>query len=585
MTGPVWDGRGFDPWLPERLNARAEVARTERAIRNAFWAELSGWLVETSRAVLRGDGHRPNPDAIWARVPAWREAVDLVIHGEIFKALGLAFRKVLGVNYPWDQRVFATRYLAEVRNRLVRLPEEVFDLVAHEVATGVNLGDSIPQLRDRIDSVLSTTGSERWPNRATVVARTECLPGQAVINGAYATSAYRRAYSGPMVTIETMGGRQFTGTPNHPVLTPDGWVGLGALLQGDHLVCDSKSVQATGTPGDHDVDARQTTIAQVFDAAQAVGVTHREATAQPDFHGDGQDGYVDILRSFGVLPVGRFASIDQGSVELLLPPSDAEKVSLACLRAPFARSAPIDQTSGFLGVAPDQASTDHNPFDCVDVLQPVGVHQGFSGLTSGVPAHDLLVREIGSQGPVLAAAIEEALASVGQRPEYAAPEQNESHLVRSESSLNGDSPIAEPGEIELDEVVSIEISDWSGHVYNLTTVHGYFVSGGIYTGNTIGALNAGRADAFKAVKEEDPGLELEQVWLSTDDDRTRETHRIADGQRVPLGSPFIVGGAELMFPGDPTGPPQECIQCRCSLLLVEPGESTDLSNRQFRRRR
>lgn len=271
MTGPAWDGKGTDPWLPARLAALAEVVRTEQDIRRAFWAELSGWLVETARAVLRGDG-RPSPDAVWARVPAWREAVDLVLRGEILQALSVAFRRLLGNDFPWDQRTFVTRYLAEVRNRLVRLPEEVFDLIAHEMAVGVNLGESISKLRARIDSVLSTTGSERWPNRATVIARTEA----------------------------------------------------------------------------------------------------------------------------------------------------------------------------------------------------------------------------------------------------------------------------------------------------------------------IGALNAGRADAYRAVAEDDPDTEYERIWLATEDHRTRPTHRVADGQRVPLAAPFQVGGFELMFPGDPAGPPQEVIQCRCSALLVEVGETVDLSNRQFK---
>lgn len=274
MTGPAWDGEGVDPWLPQRLNARLEVAGAERDIRRVVWAELSGWLVETARAVLRGDA-RPNPDAVWSRVPAWRSAVDLIVSGEIRKAFGAGFRRVFGDRFPWDQRVRATAYLAEVRNRLVRVPDEVYGLVAHEVAVGVNSGEGIPELRKRIDTVLSTSGSERWQNRATVIARTEA----------------------------------------------------------------------------------------------------------------------------------------------------------------------------------------------------------------------------------------------------------------------------------------------------------------------IGALNAGRMESFMAMAEEEPDVAFETIWLSTDDSRTRETHVEADGQRVPLGSPFLVGGFQLWFPGDPMGPPQEVIQCRCVPLLVEQGETVDMSNRQYRRTR
>lgn len=88
---------------------------------------------------------------------------------------------------------------------------------------------------------------------------------------------------------------------------------------------------------------------------------------------------------------------------------------------------------------------------------------------------------------------------------------------------------------------------------------------------TISAYNAGTNDAFQAV-EEALDVPMEKVWLSTDDTRTRPTHKHADGQRVALDSKFSVGGFDLDFPGDPSGPPQEIIQCRCTMLLVEPGE-------------
>jgi hypothetical protein len=269
-VGPVWDGKGVDPWLPARLEARAETAAVERDIRTVVWAALSNWLVQLARRIGRGEG-RPDMDAVWAMVPLWREAVDAILQGEILKAIGVAFAKILGPDYRYAARPFVTAYLAEVRNRLVRVPDEVYDLVAGEVAESVNLGESLPKMRDRVDNVLSTTGSERWPNRATVIARTE----------------------------------------------------------------------------------------------------------------------------------------------------------------------------------------------------------------------------------------------------------------------------------------------------------------------TIGALNAGRTDAFNVVAA-DADEPMELLWLATDDERTRRTHNVAEGQRVPVGSPFIVGGFELRFPGDPLGPPQEVIQCRCVPLLVERGESVDLSNRQMR---
>lgn len=270
MTGPVWDGRGRDPWMPARLDARLEAASMEREIRASVWAALSEWLVALERRLIRS-GASIDLTAVWSMEPSWRQAVDEILRGSIWQAVTLAFRKIFGPGYPVDQRPAINRYLTEVRNRLVRVPDEVFDLVAGQIAAGANLGESIRELALRVDDVLSTTGSERWPNRATVIARTE----------------------------------------------------------------------------------------------------------------------------------------------------------------------------------------------------------------------------------------------------------------------------------------------------------------------TIGALNAGRADAFAAAADE-LDQPMEKLWLATDDKRTRPTHDLADGQRVPVGNPFVVGGFPLAFPGDPTGPPQEVIQCRCTMLLVEKGESVDLSNRQFR---
>jgi hypothetical protein len=39
---------------------------------------------------------------------------------------------------------------------------------------------------------------------------------------------------------------------------------------------------------------------------------------------------------------------------------------------------------------------------------------------------------------------------------------------------------------------------------------------------------------------------------------------------IPVDEPFIVGGAELMYPGDPAGPPEETINCRCRSVTQHP---------------
>lgn len=81
-----------------------------------------------------------------------------------------------------------------------------------------------------------------------------------------------------------------------------------------------------------------------------------------------------------------------------------------------------------------------------------------------------------------------------------------------------------------------------------------------------GAMNAGREDAFKRAQRK--GVDLEQMWLATMDNRTRHTHRWIDREVRPVGEAFSNG---CEYPGDPKGDPAEIYNCRCSLRGVVKG--------------
>jgi Phage Mu protein F like protein len=76
----------------------------------------------------------------------------------------------------------------------------------------------------------------------------------------------------------------------------------------------------------------------------------------------------------------------------------------------------------------------------------------------------------------------------------------------------------------------------------------------------IGASNAGAIAAVRAA-----GATGRKTWVATRDDRVRPTHELADGQTVGLGELFTVGGWPMDRPHDPAGPPEEVINCRCSV--------------------
>jgi uncharacterized protein with gpF-like domain len=62
---------------------------------------------------------------------------------------------------------------------------------------------------------------------------------------------------------------------------------------------------------------------------------------------------------------------------------------------------------------------------------------------------------------------------------------------------------------------------------------------------------------------QETGAQLTKEWLAVEDERTREDHSAADGQKVDMGGVFNVGGEALAYPGDPMGSAANVINCRC----------------------
>ncbi|AYR02908.1 head morphogenesis [Gordonia phage Geodirt] len=90
-----------------------------------------------------------------------------------------------------------------------------------------------------------------------------------------------------------------------------------------------------------------------------------------------------------------------------------------------------------------------------------------------------------------------------------------------------------------------------------------------------GAVSAGQLAAARVV-EQQTGLRMWKRWLSTEDQRTRASHRVADGQTCPLDEPFRVGGFLLEHPADSISvAPHEVINCRCTMLIYDDDELQD----------
>lgn len=89
----------------------------------------------------------------------------------------------------------------------------------------------------------------------------------------------------------------------------------------------------------------------------------------------------------------------------------------------------------------------------------------------------------------------------------------------------------------------------------------------------VAAMNAATLAA-------NPGLN--KTWITMRDDRVRETHVPMHDVTVGSLETFNVGGFDLLYPGQPIGPPEIWINCRCTLAVggtltsggeMDPGDS------------
>lgn len=83
-----------------------------------------------------------------------------------------------------------------------------------------------------------------------------------------------------------------------------------------------------------------------------------------------------------------------------------------------------------------------------------------------------------------------------------------------------------------------------------------------------GAQNAGRIETMERAQE--MGIHVRKQWLATLDGRTRDAHRLLDGQEQDIDKPFKSGLGDIMYPGDPGASAANVYNCRCTLIHIYP---------------
>lgn len=142
----------------------------EPGVLAAVWSAIRAWLPALRQAIFRTS--MPDPSGVQAAAPVWVAQLD----GKIMPAL----ETVVDHGWVWQSgqpfvstNSFTQAQLALTRNLLVRMPDDVYNLIFSQISEGVAAGESNQVIADRIDRILFQTGSEWWENRANVIARTE----------------------------------------------------------------------------------------------------------------------------------------------------------------------------------------------------------------------------------------------------------------------------------------------------------------------------------------------------------------------------------------------------------------------------
>lgn len=250
-----------------------------------------------------------------------------------------------------------------------------------------------------------------------------------------------RDYVGDVVTIRTASGKELTGTPNHPVATRFGWRPLAELQVGDDVIA------STGTeweldPVDPDVDH---VPSRIEDVAQALPVSLGPVPCAPeDFHGDGAGSDVYVVRTHGLLGDNLQATASQVFQE---------------------------ENLGGRDVAVDLAFTGGSTAD----LEVGALLLATSGFMGGSCEPGSLVRVCAAH----------ASAHGGAPVAYLNPRLLEPETDGSTADSEGfcESLLALSSDVATDEIVSVDVHAFSGHVYNLETDQGWYIGNGIVTHN------------------------------------------------------------------------------------------------------
>jgi len=315
----------------------------------------------------------------------------------------------------------------------------------------------------------------------------KCFPAGVVVSGPRSQAAARRWFKGELVVLSTASGQNLPLTGNHPVLTRRGWVPANLLQEGDEVVRSTRPEGATPlvVPDHHEVPSL---IEDVWGALGVHGFDRMPTTAE-DFHGDGQQGQVDVVYADRALASSCMAPSAEHLVELGFADGlgltgefavECASIFLDLWDSAHAGSAVGGGGLGLPLVGAHLLGANDARFASAAALDS-GLHEASC---DHVPGDAVLLPEGELAGSIEVGGDDLTYGEVAGLPRWDAPgapfgmETREGYASRGRDLLERLS-----GQVQLDRVVELRRVEWSGHVYSLTSVEGWHSANNLIVSN------------------------------------------------------------------------------------------------------
>ena len=317
-----------------------------------------------------------------------------------------------------------------------------------------------------LDGVIFEQSDPNWSRYAPPNGY-NCFSAGTLVQGK-AVAALRAWYAGELVELTTESGRRLTVTPNHPLATCNGFVPAGSIREGEEVFAYRDGVDGSLVGGVDPQDA-PVKIEEVFDAlAVRNGPAARLRPVSDDLHGDAKfvHGDVDVVAAHGVLLLHRNTE----------PGADRRDGVFASTLSGLVSEVARGGTSD-LGIATNTA------------------------LGGSMSASDLRAPAlVGHEGPLDPLCVGLASSNDARLSQPAGDDRS------ADAAFIRDLILRAPGDVSLDQVISVRRFDFSGHVYDLQTVGGWQVASGIVASNCrcgIVTLRARDVDRSRVVASSD----------------------------------------------------------------------------------